>query len=296
LTSFRLEILGLTRKLIEAGDGYEPAITEYNIFTIFGVIIEEAVYLDNIPSYVGLTILALLLVITSLLVPCLHTISLLVLWFFGMKKRTKDKLVTFIEILKAWQYMEVYIISLFLGMWQIGDISETLTSALCEPLDSIFASLAYFGILSDENARCFYSDARMGIGAYVLFGASIILSWLSNFILEAEKHRTTYKFINDHSETSEKDTINMNHINISFQESSLHNSKQDFEELTKSIQPVSQQFTDKFRWFLVPSQLIESKTPIDECNMIVASTIPVEISSLEEDIQPSHLILQRHRI
>ena len=48
-------------------------------------------------------------------------------------------------------------------MWQIGDISEIIMKSLCRPLNSQFDSLSYYSVLSEDNARCLYADARMEI-------------------------------------------------------------------------------------------------------------------------------------
>ena len=236
LTSFRLEIFGIARSLLDAGGGSNASVTEYNIFSIFGIIMKQAVYLDTIGTYVGLSALGVLLLMTSLIVPCGHCILLMVVWFCSMTRATKDTVVAGIEILKAWQYVEVYIIASFLGMWQIGDVSESLVSSACDPLEETFASLAYFGILSDENARCFYANASMEVGSYVLLVASVMLAWLSNFVLTAEKQQCATTFMGD--PTSCTDEFG----------------KDSMTELKTKIRPVASEFTDKFRWFLMPFQ------------------------------------------
>ena len=256
LTSFRLEILGITRKLIELGDDLQPAISNYSIFTIFGVIMEQALYLNSISAFLGLGFLALLLIITSLVVPCFHSLLLMVLWFYPTQKRMKTLLTRIIEILKAWQYVEVYIIAAFLGMWQIGDVSESLVESLCDQFESTFASFAYFGIIEEQNARCFYSDATMEVGAYFLLAASIILSWLSNFILEAEKQQgnseSNYPMIN----TSKRIVNDFKSTNTDFGMNDMV--EEEYEEVKEKIRPLPTQFTDKFNWFLTNEQTNES--------------------------------------
>ena len=262
LTSFRLEILGLTRRLIELGNDFQPAVSNYSIFTIFVVIIKQALYLNSVPIYFGLITLALLFLMTSLIVPCLHCISILILWFRSMSKREKNVLTITIEILKAWQYVEVYIIAAFLGMWQIGDLSESIVSSFCGQLDSAFASFAYYGIIDEQNARCFYAHARMEVGAYLLLVASILLSWLSNFVLEADKQRNENNLngaMNGLSNGMEKD---VDDISLHSTESKI--SAQQSLKMMKEISPTPSQFTDKYSWFLIPSQRHVSTIQYDE--------------------------------
>jgi len=112
--------------------------------------------------------------------------------------------------------------------------------SLCRPLNSMFASFAHFGILSAENSRCLYADARMEIGAYVLLVASVLLAWLSDFILEAENQRegdispVTFKPIQD------EETID--DIFASLDESKSSKKYR--------LHPLPKQFSDKFGWFL----------------------------------------------
>ena len=121
LTSFRLEVFGLAGKLISTGNNSESSIQHHSIFTMIQVIMQEASYLESQYQNVGLTCLSSLLIITSFVIPFLQTVLLLLLWFLVTSEKQKDRMVKAIEILKAWQYMEVYIVASFLAMWQIGD-------------------------------------------------------------------------------------------------------------------------------------------------------------------------------
>merc|ERR1712232_433029 len=153
LTSFRLEVFGLAGKLINSGDDSESNTKHHSIFTMIQVIMQQASYLESQYQNVGLAFLSSLLTITSFVIPFLQTILLLLLWFLVTSEKQKDRIMKAIEILKAWQYMEVYILAAFLAMWQIGDVSETLIGEFCEPLDELFASLSFYGILSKLDAR-----------------------------------------------------------------------------------------------------------------------------------------------
>ena len=254
LTSFRLEVLGITRKLIEIGNDHQPAVSNYSVFSIFGVIMNQASYLNSISAFLGLGSLALLLIMTSLIVPCFHCVLLMFLWFYPMQKRMKTQLTRIIEMLKAWQYVEVYIIATFLGMWQIGDVSENLVESLCDQFESTFATFAHFGIIEEQNARCFYTNATMEVGAYLLVAASITLSWLSNFILEAEKQQSTIMPNCPMIDTSERAANDFKSTNMDDAINDADIAKLEYEGIRKKIRPLPTQFTDRFRWFLTNSQ------------------------------------------
>lgn len=91
--------------------------------------------------------------------------------------------------LQIGQYIEVYILACFLGLWQIGEVADLLVGSFCEPLEGVFGSMAYFGLISDINARCFYSHAGLQAGTYVLILASFLLSGLSYIVMSAEKQQ-----------------------------------------------------------------------------------------------------------
>ena len=172
-----------------------------------------------------------------------------------MKKGRKNKLVVSIEILRAWQYVEVYIIALFLGMWQIGDVSQEILSPICHPFDSLYASFAHFEILSEENARCFYAEAQMDIGAYILLLSSVMLGWLSNFIMEAEKQRSNEISVSDEQKSydvEEEDIMDDLDIHSACEDSEGTETKME------KIPPLPAKFTDKFGWFLIRLQDEES--------------------------------------
>jgi hypothetical protein len=84
---------------------------------------DQGRYLNTSSDLVGLGTLVSLLVITVFIVPLAQTASLLAEWVAPMtlKQRLKNKAAN--EILSSWQYMDVYVLSIVITAWQIGDIS-----------------------------------------------------------------------------------------------------------------------------------------------------------------------------
>lgn len=118
LPSLRLEVMGMAGRFIAAGSdlGSEALVQYHSVFTMISVIMSEARYLDSSSHYMGLGVLCTLLVSTSFIVPISLCVLLLVLWFRPMTRKVRKRLVLTIEILGAWQYIEVYLIAAFLGM------------------------------------------------------------------------------------------------------------------------------------------------------------------------------------
>eukprot|EP01083_Nonionella_stella_P246071 854757_1 len=94
------------------------------------------------------------------------------------------------EILGAWQYMEVYVLSIIIAAWQLGGVSEYMINAYCDPLKSTFTSLSYYGILSRDDAQCFRVNATVQSASWILVAASLILCILNHFIMGASSQKT----------------------------------------------------------------------------------------------------------
>ena len=117
LPSFSLEILGLIGIAVESGQEFQPATTNHSVFSIVTMLFEEAKFLDTVGDYIGISILSCLFLCTVMIIPILQSICLIYQWFVPLatKQRTRMSIVN--EILQAWQYIEVYLIALFVASW-----------------------------------------------------------------------------------------------------------------------------------------------------------------------------------
>ena len=264
-TSFSLEVLGILGIAVESGQEFQQAVTDHSLFTMVQAVMNQAQYLDIGKYYLGLGVLSSLLAITVFFVsthsfhlrlplcaiyvrspdiffftlltsppkvPLFQTASLLWLWFRHMSKSTRKQLKTTIEILQAWQYIEVYILSVIVAAWQIGDVSGFMVNDFCGGLENTLASMAYYGIISKEDAQCFRVEARLEGATYVLLVSALILGLLNHFIMKAAEHLE-----NDVDMT--KRPIDKNEMD-----------KGDLSAEASKVHPVPPRFTD-FYWWLV---------------------------------------------
>jgi hypothetical protein len=74
-------------------------------------------------DYVGLGTLSLVAILTVLIAPILQLVALLAQWFMSLNRHQRKELSLSIEIIQAWQYVEVYLIAIVVGSWQLGPIS-----------------------------------------------------------------------------------------------------------------------------------------------------------------------------
>ena len=127
--SFSKETLGIVGLVIESGNpNLEEAYTYYSVFGLARSIAEQGRFLGTLPDLVGLGTLASLLIVTVLLVPLAQAACLFVMWFVPLTKRRRATSRVLNEILGAWQYTEVYVLSIFITCWQLGGVSEYMVS------------------------------------------------------------------------------------------------------------------------------------------------------------------------
>lgn len=190
LPSFGIEVLGLVGLVVESGNQFEEAQTHYSVFDLASMIMEQARYLNTASDLVGLGTLSSLLVVTVFIVPLAQTASLCVQWFVPMTKKQRSKNTVLNEILSAWQYMEVYVLSIIIAAWQLGGVSEYMVNVYCGSLRGTFTSMAYYGILKEEDAQCFSVQATVESASWILVAASIILFLINHFVVGASNQKT----------------------------------------------------------------------------------------------------------
>ena len=89
------------------------------------------------------------------------------------------------EILAAWQYLEVYIIALLVGLMQVGDVSNYLIGNLCDDLVPTLEELFKLGLIEEDDITCLYINAGIEYAMYVLCGAAFLLNILTGNITAA---------------------------------------------------------------------------------------------------------------
>ena len=119
LPSFSLEILGVLGVLVESGQEFVRAKTDYSVFTIVSLLFDQAKFSGRFADYLGLGSLAGLLVLSVLVVPIVQSLVLLYIWFTPMEHGRRNRLAITVEVLQAWQYAEVYLMSVVVASWYV---------------------------------------------------------------------------------------------------------------------------------------------------------------------------------
>jgi hypothetical protein len=238
LPSFSFDVQGLAGVAVEAGRNFEQAKDEHSIISIAQLLMDQARFVDTAKDYIGTTSIAVLLVLTALIVPVLQTCALVVQWFYPMTHGTRRRVESVVEVLRAWQYMEVYVISIVVGAWQLPEVSSFLIGSACDGLQSTFAELVFYGFIEAEDAQCFKVDAAISSGSYVLIAAAVLLAVMNTFICKAVGQVEYFSKFRE----------------LFAAHGSLHRKELALEERepvpVDDINAVPVLFTDRFRWLL----------------------------------------------
>lgn len=140
LPSFSIHVLGIIGVLVESGQNFEDAVTEYSLFRVVQMLFDQAAFTGKASDYVGLGSLSILMVLSVLLVPVAQALCLLFNWFFALSSKSRQRLSVGIEVLAAWQYTEVYLLAVVVASWYVSCYDWCLLSRV---IDSVSSSL-YF--------------------------------------------------------------------------------------------------------------------------------------------------------
>jgi len=263
LPSFSMDILGLLGLAVESGNEFEQAKTYYSVFDLASMIVEQGRYLETASDLVGLATLASLLVITVFIIPLALTTSLAVQWFVPMTKTQRTKNTVLSEVLSAWQYIEVYVLSIIIAAWQLAGVSEFMLNDYCGELKDTFTNLAYFGIIDDEDAQCFKVDASVEAASWVLVVASIVLCLVNHFIRTAshQKTRDDNTPMEQRLHTDRWIQINKNDDQESSTRGASNETDEDSSEVADNVSPITPRFTDYYRFLTTHT----TGASIEEC-------------------------------
>jgi hypothetical protein len=261
------------------------------------MIIEQARFLNTVSDFVGLGSLAALLVVTVFLVPLLQAATLLAEWFRPMTRKQRLRNTVLIEILFAWQYMEVYVLSIIISAWQLGGVSEYMINVYCGSLKNAFNSLSFYGILSEDDAQCFKVEASVEKGSWILVSACLILCMLNHFISGASMQKTkddevpsdrrlhSDRWLSSKVVMTSDDGVAPVHTTTSLSEGSDEDESSDWIDYEKEpcVLPVKARFTD---YYFFATIRIDESDPVLATGVIPDSVID-ETGRSESDSKDS---------
>jgi hypothetical protein len=246
--SFSIENYGLVGVAVEFGQNFESATTEHSVFSVLSLHLQQARFLGSGIGFLGMLTMSVLVVTTVLIIPILQSLALMRQWFFPATRKKRARMAVFIEVLQAWQYVEVYLMAVFVSSWQLGPISEFMINSYCGNLKDFFAQAVYYGVLHEDDAQCFSVKASIEGGFYWLAIGAIILALTNTFVTKA---------VNQYFRDRDADEKRMSLEFVSSKSDYSGNTGDSDEEdqsadagFSARIRPVPVLFTDTFRWLL----------------------------------------------
>ncbi|KAG7360134.1 paraquat-inducible protein A domain containing protein [Nitzschia inconspicua] len=231
---------------VEFGQDFQEATRYQSIFSVVRLLFEQASYLGTAQAYIGLGILSLLFLCTLLLVPITQTVMLLKQWFAASTPIQKERMAFKLEVVQAWQYLDVYLVALFVSSWQMGPVSNVMINSYCDNLKNMFAQMVYYGVLKEEDAQCFSVTSRIEQGAFILASGALLLGFLSSFVFKA-----TVQYLKDYKE-EDMATKDLVRCDTSVEDTSHSDDEGEIADggFFGIIHPAPVLFTDSFRWML----------------------------------------------
>jgi Paraquat-inducible protein A len=240
LPAFATESQGVVGIVIGLGGS---SMVDHGIFSVSKILIEMTEYFNTTKDKIGLWSITILFVATTVLVPIVLVLLYLVRWFYPMTHKSSRGLGIWMEALEAWQYVEVFVVTILLSVWQLGDISEFLMNKQCDSFESFFATMTHFQILTPQEAQCFKLQPTVEIGTYILLGATILLAILrtwTTLAIRQVQYQQRFCYLTTFKPNTAEDAEMMAEDNA-----------KDATALVNAIAPFPVLFTDQFRWLMV---------------------------------------------
>jgi hypothetical protein len=233
LPSISFEELGLVGIVIEFGQSFKGSGREYSIANIVQLLLDQGRFLGSFPDSLGHFSIVALLFSTTLLFPCILTALVLFQFWLPLNRALRGRFSAITETFLAWQYVDVYLLSVAVASWQVGDISYYFLNPYCENLEGNFSELAWYGILKKEDAQCFELRSDIEPAIYVLIAAVILLSMFTSIVENARRQLEYQPEVLAATDGVLDQEVQM-----------------ETDDLRARIQPVPILFTDRFRWLL----------------------------------------------
>jgi len=180
---------------LESEFTYHEAVSEYGVFLVMsGILLKGRFVLKTKADYIGLGFLLLaagVSVAFMFIIKSYHFIRLKMQKRRDRRNGLNEKssyghqgcgLPSYFRLYK-WNHMEIYFISLCIGIWQLGSIVSYSIHLYCSILAGIFEILTSIGIVEPTEARCNRVQALLVGNLVITIGSSVIL--LVVFFLQA---------------------------------------------------------------------------------------------------------------
>mmetsp|Transcript_10112 Transcript_10112/g.19792 ORF Transcript_10112/g.19792 Transcript_10112/m.19792 type:complete len:2068 (+) Transcript_10112:36-6239(+) len=163
IESFKFEFKGLTGWILQ-----DDAVRPFSILSVIHAIPHST----NDPNSVGVRWIQATFYVIAVVVPLLHLVVMLALWWIPMRTKPQYRVFYFTEILNAWSALDVMVISLIAAILEIQQFAKFLVGDKCDQINALIEE--FYHEKFQPYDTCFDVIATLSSGCWALFAASIV--------------------------------------------------------------------------------------------------------------------------
>jgi len=205
---------------LESEYTYEEAVSEYGVFLVIsGILLKARFVLRTKADYIGLGLLLLaggISVSFTFIIKSYHFIKQKIRDQQDRRNNFDDQpsyghegcgLPSYFRLYK-WNHMEIYFISVCIGVWQLGSIVSYSIHLYCSILIGTFDILTSFGVVEPTNAQCNRIQASLPGNLFITIGSFLIL--LVAFYLQAYgQYKKNLKYASEYIDDKDVPTLSL---------------------------------------------------------------------------------------
>ena len=200
-----IDVSRLVQVVLMEAESYHEASTDIGVFALIGeVLLQTRFWLDSKFDYVALGLILSALVLAASVnfllgvyrrisrcyyegwraaVPCFATPE------DEDKNEDEPDRYELPEYLRlhAWNHVEIYVVAVCIGCWQLGAVFIFLIHQYCSLMGLIYAILVVVGLADDSVANCYESQMQQGSNLAVFFGSFGLM--LITFAMNVKQQR-----------------------------------------------------------------------------------------------------------
>jgi hypothetical protein len=185
---------------VESNLTFADVAREYGVFIVISSILVRARFLlAGKADYIGLGFL-----LTGALLSVASVFLIKAYYFFKRRLKTsricpmtptfghRECGLPLYFRLHKWKYMEIYCISLAIGVWQLGSACSYVIYTYCDILRQIYSVLVYLGLSEESTAQCSLLQVALP-GNLIIICASMLLLLLTFFFQALSQYKKNIK-------------------------------------------------------------------------------------------------------
>lgn len=215
-----LDISNVGGIALESDYTYEEAVSEYGVFLVIsGILLKARFVLNTKADYIGL---GLLLIAAGISIGFIFILKS----YRFIKKKIQERRerrnktnrkpsfghegcgLPYYFRLYRWTHMEIYFISLCIGVWQLGSIISYSIHLYCYILTGIFDILVSIGIVDSSEAQCNRIQSSLPGNLVIIIGSFLIL--LAVFYLQARwQYKNNQSYVSKYVDIEDIPTLSL---------------------------------------------------------------------------------------